>query len=162
MLAPGDAAMLSFLVSVAAVLVISYIALSLASRNPGAGDLSSMLARISATLREAWTRFASEFKAPWLLAAMLIALAALVLRTAFPLVLLAGGIVVFFAISWLREFRFLVHLSDDAFPGQNDKLIWAILMIVLPPVGVWLFHSYREAHWPETKAGEAGAHGELG
>ncbi len=59
--------------------------------------------------------------------------------------------VVLFARAWLREFTYLMRLRDDAFPGHNDKLIWAILLIVLPPVGAWLFQTYREAHWPEAK-----------
>lgn len=59
--------------------------------------------------------------------------------------------VVLFGLEWLREFGFLMRLNDDAFPGRNDKLIWAILMIVLPPVGLWQFRSYRQAHWPEAK-----------
>ncbi len=56
-----------------------------------------------------------------------------------------------FARAWLKEFTYLMRLRDDAFPGHNDKLIWAILLIVLPPVGAWLFQTYREAHWPEAK-----------
>jgi hypothetical protein len=42
-------------------------------------------------------------------------------------------------------------LGDDAFPGRHDKLIWALLLFILPPVGVWLFRSYREVRWPATK-----------
>ena len=57
------------------------------------------------------------------------------------LALIAG--VVLFARAWLREFVVLMGLGDNAFPGAHDKLIWAILMIVLPPVGVYLFRSYR-------------------
>ncbi|MFO0960743.1 MAG: hypothetical protein U0800_25455 [Isosphaeraceae bacterium] len=60
-----------------------------------------------------------------------------------------------FGLAWLREFRYLINLTDDVFPGRNDKLIWGILLIVLPPVGVWLFRSYRMAHWPEAKAAKA-------
>ena len=65
---------------------------------------------------------------------------------------------VLFARAWLREFTYLMRLRDDAFPGHNDKLIWAILLIVLPPVGAWLFGAYREAHWPEAKPGQADAY----
>lgn len=61
-----------------------------------------------------------------------------------------------FAVAWLREFEFLIQLRDDAFPGRNDKLIWALLLIVLPPVGVWLFHSYRGVRWPEPSASKRG------
>ena len=64
---------------------------------------------------------------------------------------------VLFGKAWLREFTYLMRLSDDAFPGHNDKLIWAILLIVLPPIGAWLFQGYREVHWPEAKPGRRGA-----
>ena len=62
-----------------------------------------------------------------------------------------AGRFVMFARAWVREFAYLMKLRDDAFPGHNDKLIWAILLIVLAPVGTWLFQNYREAHWPEAK-----------
>jgi hypothetical protein len=70
-----------------------------------------------------------------------------------PAVLLLVGIAAFviFARAWVREFAYLMRLRDDAFPGHNDKLIWAMLLIVLAPVGTWLFQNYREAHWPEAK-----------
>ena len=72
------------------------------------------------------------------------------------LLLVMVGALVLFAQAWVREFAFLMRLGDDAFPGHNDKLIWAILLIVLPPVGAWLFGTYRAAHWPATKpAGDA-------
>jgi hypothetical protein len=57
-----------------------------------------------------------------------------------------------FARAWLREFAFLMHVGDDAFPGRNDKLIWAVLLIVLPPVGLYLFRAHRRAYWPESDA----------
>ena len=65
--------------------------------------------------------------------------------------------VVLFARAWLREFTYLMKLHDEAFPGHNDKLIWAMLLIVLPPVGAWLFQTYREAHWPEAKSNKGDA-----
>ena len=91
-----------------------------------------------------------------------LALLAVFLLVALPLVpavLLAVMVAAFvlFARAWIREFAYLMRLRDDAFPGHNDKLIWAILLIVLPPVGAWLFGSYREAHWPEAKPGRADA-----
>ena len=48
-----------------------------------------------------------------------------------------------------------MRLDDEAFPGRNDKLIWAVLLIVLPPAGVWLFQGYREVRWPVAKPGRA-------
>ena len=68
------------------------------------------------------------------------------------LTLIVGTAAVMFARAWLREFTYLMRLSDDPFPGHNDKLIWAILLIVLPPVGTWLVpQTYREAHLPVAK-----------
>jgi len=84
--------------------------------------------------------------------ALLIVVGLLVLPL-MPFVLALGVVfaLVLFARAWLREFTYLMRLGDDAFPGHNDKLIWAMLLIVLAPVGTWLFQNYREAHWPEAK-----------
>jgi hypothetical protein len=73
------------------------------------------------------------------------------LLVGFVLLLMFAAAVFFFAQSWLHEFTFLMRVEDDAFPGRNDKLIWAILLIFVPPVGIFLFRSYRQAHWPEAK-----------
>jgi hypothetical protein len=142
----------------ALVAVVVCIALA---RTRQLGDLPTALRSIFTDLRNAWARFASGSNAPWLVAAAVIGLAAVVFQASLLLVLLVGTLAVWFASAWLREFRFLILLSDDVFPGQNDKLIWAILLIVLPPVGLWLFQSYREVHWPETKPTAAGS-SELG
>jgi hypothetical protein len=89
----------------------------------------------------------------------LLVLAVIVLVPVMPVVLILAllAAVVLFARAWLREFTYLMKLRDDVFPGHNDKLIWAILMIVLPPVGAWLFQTYREAHWPEAKSSKGEA-----
>lgn len=55
------------------------------------------------------------------------------------------------ALAWAREFVFLMRLADDVFPGRHDKLIWALLLIALPPLGTLAFWSFRRAHWPESK-----------
>ena len=91
-----------------------------------------------------------------------IALLVVVVLLVLPLMpaVLALGLVaafVMFARAWVKEFAYLMRLGDDAFPGHNDKLIWAMLLVVLPPVGTWLFQNYREAHWPEVKTGQADA-----
>ncbi|WP_435008922.1 hypothetical protein P12x_000174 [Tundrisphaera lichenicola] len=93
----------------------------------------------------------------WQLA--LLALALVLLLPVVPVVLLLVIVaaLVLFGRAWVREFAYLMRLRDDAFPGQHDKLIWAILLIVLPPVGAWLFGSYREVHWPEAKPGRSDA-----
>jgi hypothetical protein len=62
------------------------------------------------------------------------------------------GLVVFtLAMVWYREFRILMQQDDSVFPGRYDKIIWAFLLIVLPPVGVLTFHAFRKAHLPEPK-----------
>ena len=78
--------------------------------------------------------------------------AALLLAPAVLLLLVTFGLAGFsFARAWLREFTFLMRVDDDAFHGRNDKLIWAILLIVVSPVGLYLFRSYRLIQWPEAK-----------
>lgn len=51
--------------------------------------------------------------------------------------------------AWRNEFLFLMALRDEDLPGRYDKLIWTLVLVMIPPVGFWLFRSYREAHWPE-------------
>lgn len=87
----------------------------------------------------------------WQIAAVVIF--AILILPLMPVVLGLAFVAAFvlFAKAWLKEFTFLMRLRDDAFPGHNDKLIWAMLLIVLAPVGTWLFQNYREAHWPEAK-----------
>lgn len=69
------------------------------------------------------------------------------------LVLAALGL---FAHVWRREFLLLMNRRDDEFPGRFDKLTWTLLLIVMPPVGVWFFRTYRLVRWPEPKAKWAG------
>jgi hypothetical protein len=71
------------------------------------------------------------------------------------------AVIVLFARAWLREFSFLMGVDDSAFPGRNDKLIWALLLIVLPPVGVYLFRAHRRAYWPESETKSAAVADEL-
>lgn len=58
---------------------------------------------------------------------------------------------VLLAIAWVREFVGLMSLGDESFPGRYDKLIWAALLVVLPPVGLVTFSVYRKVHWPSAK-----------
>jgi hypothetical protein len=117
------------------------------------------MATISRQINE-WVRWVSGWLRQaegWQIALLIIA--AVVLLPLMPVVLTLAVVaaVVLFARAWLREFTYLMRLRDDAFPGHNDKLIWAILLIVLPPVGAWLFQTYREAHWPEAKSSKGEA-----
>jgi hypothetical protein len=93
----------------------------------------------------------------WQIAAVVVV--AIVVLPLMPLLLtlLFLAALALFAKAWLKEFTFLMRLRDDDFPGHNDKLIWAILLIVLAPVGTWLFQNYREAHWPEAKPSKGDA-----
>ena len=68
-------------------------------------------------------------------------------------------ILAWFVRNWRNEFVFLMGLRDADFPGRNDKLIWAILLVAFAPMSVWFFRSYRLAHWPEPEpAEEPGLH----
>ncbi len=105
-----------------------------------------------------WARWAADRLGRaegWQLAMVaVLVLVVLPIIPAVVLLLLVAAFVVF-ARAWFREFTCLMRLGDDAFPGRNDKLIWAVLLIVLAPVGVWTFRSYREARWPVAKPGRA-------
>jgi hypothetical protein len=63
--------------------------------------------------------------------------------------LLSLFVLAWFLRNWRDEFVFLMGLRDDDLPGRHDKLMWAALLLVLAPVGVWFFRAYRLAHWPE-------------
>jgi hypothetical protein len=158
--------MLLFLVVLAAAVFVPLLAIGRAFRALRPDGNTGRCVRISELLREARTRFESELNTPGLrlLAVFILVLVAMVSGRLLPVVLAvaAGSFLVWFATAWLQEFRFLMPLSDDVFPGRNDKLIWALLLVVLPPVGVWLFRSYRQERWPETKPSEAAAASELG
>jgi hypothetical protein len=88
----------------------------------------------------------------WQVALAAIILIALMAQDARVVVLaLLAMLVLLFGLEWRREFAYLMTLDDQAFPGRNDKLIWAMLLIVLPPIGLWLFRSHRLAHAREAK-----------
>jgi len=67
------------------------------------------------------------------------------------LAVLCLGVLGVFLHIWRREFVFLMGRRDEEFPGQFDKLIWAAFLIMMAPVGLWFFRSYRLGHWPEPK-----------
>jgi hypothetical protein len=67
----------------------------------------------------------------------------------FTLFAISFLILAWFARSWSHEFVFLMGLQDDYLPGRHDKLVWLLLLSAFAPIGVWLFRSYRMAHWPE-------------
>jgi len=63
----------------------------------------------------------------------------------FFLMLFAASLLLLFFRAWRREFLGLMACPDGAFPGRHDKLVWAALMVLLPPVGFWCYRAYRGA-----------------
>ncbi|MEO6810921.1 MAG: hypothetical protein ABI353_17555 [Isosphaeraceae bacterium] len=60
-------------------------------------------------------------------------------------------------LAWVHEFTLLMRQGDELFLGRYDKPIWALLLIILPPVGLLTFWLFRKAHWPEAKPVRRGA-----
>jgi hypothetical protein len=111
------------------------------------------MASLSRTMGE-WARWtAGWFRQAegWQIASVVILAVLILPLLPFMLTFVVLAALLLFARAWLKEFTYLMRLRDDAFPGHNDKLIWAMLLIILAPVGTWLFQKYREAHWPEAK-----------
>jgi hypothetical protein len=69
----------------------------------------------------------------------------------FFLLPICAAVLWLFLRAWRREFVYLMGLRDDELPGRFDKLIWAVMLTILPPIGLWCFRSYHVAHWPEPK-----------
>ena len=57
----------------------------------------------------------------------------------------------FFVWTWLREFTGLMAMGDESFPGRHDKLIWVVLMVLIPPVGLAAFRMFRFGYWGTEK-----------
>lgn len=83
--------------------------------------------------------------------ALTIALGLLALAVVLPLAIVLAALALLIAafLAWLHEFILLMRLPDEAFPGRFDKLVWASLLILLPPIGLLAFWSFRKAHWTE-------------
>lgn len=56
-----------------------------------------------------------------------------------------------FALAWSHEFVELMRRPDDAFPGRNDRLVWAAALIVAAPLGLMAFWYYRRTYLPQAK-----------
>ena len=84
----------------------------------------------------------------------LIALAVVLFAAALPLTLavLAIGLIGFLIWAWIHEFVILMNLRDGDFPGRFDKLVWSILMVLLPPIGLAAFWTYRRSRTPDPTA----------
>lgn len=136
---------------VAALLIVTGLGLSgyyVAGRLFGTERRNQALARVLGPL----ARIPAKHVA-LVLAIVLTFAVTLSLETPAPFVVLVLFLLTLFVMTWAREFRLLMDQPDSAFPGSRDKLIWALLLIVLPPVGVWLFRDYRLANVPEAKPG---------
>jgi hypothetical protein len=92
----------------------------------------------------------------WILVkVLLIVLVVAALATHAPpqlLVLAALGVLV---VLWYREFAGLMDMREETFPGRHDKIVWAVFLIALPPVGAPVFWFYRQSRWAEAKRVQA-------
>ena len=86
------------------------------------------------------------------LGAMLL-LAVYATRSFVPIALL--GVAIGLLLLWGREFVLLMQASDDEFPGRFDKPIWALAILLLPPIGIPAFRAFRHASRIEPKPGRA-------
>ncbi|HEV3164754.1 MAG TPA: hypothetical protein VGZ22_12065 [Isosphaeraceae bacterium] len=152
--------MLPLLLVVAAALAVPYLLVKLAAWSPSLQPPSNLV-RLCERYCETVRRTAGAIKLPWYLIAAAVLLVLIQAPMVIAVLVVAAALLIAFGAAWLYEFRFLITLRDDAFPGSNDKLIWGLLLIVLPPVGVWLFRGYRETRWPETKAAASAVDNEL-
>ena len=71
----------------------------------------------------------------------------------FPIALL--GIAVGLLLIWGREFVLVMQAPDDAFPGRFDKPIWALAILLVPPIGIPAFRAFRHAARAEAKPGRS-------
>jgi len=54
---------------------------------------------------------------------------------------------------WVTQILDLMHRRDDEFPGRSDKLIWALVIILLPGLGAfayWLWKPLLPVASPES------------
>lgn len=64
------------------------------------------------------------------------------------------ALVVILISYWISTFCSLMAMPDSDFLGRNDKLIWAILVIVTFAVGASMFHLWRFCQRPVGYAEE--------
>ena len=62
----------------------------------------------------------------------------------FPLVSCSFILVaVAFVIFWASQLYDLMCRKDDEFPGRNDKVLWVLILILLPVIGVVLYWFWK-------------------
>jgi hypothetical protein len=89
-------------------------------------------------------------------AAALVAAVVLMHFLAAGLVLLFVGIALLLALAWFEDVVWLMQQPDSVFPGRYDKVIWAALLIFLPPFGMLaLWSCRRKTQEATTKAAQA-------
>ena len=59
----------------------------------------------------------------------------------FLILVAAVAILALFLRLWIREFRRLLALPESAFRSSSGRTTWMILLIVLAPIGLWMFRS---------------------
>jgi hypothetical protein len=62
------------------------------------------------------------------------------------LVFLAAAVLLgLFARAWRDEFVRVMLMSEDDFLHRYDRVVWIVLLVALPPVGVSFFRAYRRS-----------------
>jgi hypothetical protein len=44
---------------------------------------------------------------------------------------------------WIKQFNDLMSIPDERFPGRHDKVIWAVVLIVMNVVGALTFWFFK-------------------
>jgi hypothetical protein len=55
-------------------------------------------------------------------------------------------------IFWCVQFVSLMEISDDKFSGKNDKLIWALAMLLTGVVGAFLFWLNNDSYYDDPSS----------
>ncbi len=120
-----------------------------------AHDLHGAARRLLRTAQRTWDAYLARLQSsegPTYIAYLVLGLVVVGLVLP-PFMALAGvALVVAFVALWVREFVALMSRPDAAFPGRYDKLVWSVLLLVLPPVGLAAFWWYRRNHDDLTRA----------
>lgn len=61
------------------------------------------------------------------------------------------GLAVVFVVFWVSQFIQLMLLSDEDFPGKNDKILWFVTFILLSVIAPGLFAWWKQAYLHERK-----------
>jgi hypothetical protein len=64
----------------------------------------------------------------------------------YMLVLIFILLIVPWILFWGYQFVQLMHLKDEDVPGTHDKLIWAALFLLLPPIAPFVFRWWHQGY----------------